>query len=326
MRIIVLYIILSIQFFSFNLYAQDDSEENTANTPIFREEELDEEKNNLVFKKSFIESLQYKAIENHKKSLKSLAVCEKIYPENVSMLFEFAKNYFALNQFIEAHHYCDKAHNLKPDDFWILALSKEIFEKEQNYTEAIRIQKQLYSYKPSEAGNLLRLYYRTKKMREGKKLITEIEHKFIYVLALDFYKKFFKTEKNQPLLNSDKKKLAKRELSDLKREFSKNKKYHILQEILEKENQTKQFANLLKDSELGLSLFPAQAELYLYKGLALNGLGKHKEAVLILESGLDYVFDDALLSKQLYQALIVGYKAVKNTVKVNYYKKMVQKL
>ena len=322
----LLHIILLVLFFSFNLYAQDDSEEETVSAPIFQEELLDEEKNYLTFKYSFIESLQYKAIENHKKALESLAICERVFPENVSRLFELAKNHFALNQYIEAHHYCDKALSIKSDDFWVLALSRDIFEKEKNYPEAIKIQKGLYSYKASAAGNLLKYYYRTKNIKEGKNLIEEIDKKYIYVLAIDFYRKyFFKVEEKQTL-DTKKNNSPNKELSTLKKEFLNSNDYTILQEILEKEYQTQQFSNLLEDSDLGLSLFPTQAKLYLYKGLALNALGKHKKAVLVLESGLDYIFDNTILTKQLYNALIVGYEALKNSNKADYYRQMVQKL
>lgn len=326
MKKFLLNIILLLLVFSFNTYAQDDSEEDTANVPIFQEELLDEEKNYLTFKQSFIESLQYKAIENHKKALESLAICETLFPDNVPMLFELAKNHFALNQYIEAHHYCNQALSIEPDAFWILALSRDIFDKENNYSEAIKIQKKLYASKASEAGNLLKYYYRTKKIEKGKDLIAEIDKKYIYVLLLDFYKKYFFKTKKQIVKSNHKKVLENRELSDLKKEFLNNNNYTVLQEILKKEYQTQQFSDLLEDSDFGLSLFPTQAKLYLYKGLALNGLGKFKEAISVLESGLDYVFDNTTLTKQMYKALIVGYEAVKNTTKANYYKQMVQKL
>ncbi len=318
----ILYSIILIQLFSITAFAQDDSEEGTTSAETFEKEELLKEKHLLNFKASFIESIKQRSIENYDKALESLSICENIYPNNEAMLFEKAKNHFALKQYIEAHHYCDKALDLNPNNFWIKTLSRDIFEKEHNFPEAIKIQKELYSKKQSEAGNLLKLYYRTKKIKEGQMFISEIDRKSIYVLNLDFYKKHFKVVTKSAENNN----FTTKKLNVLQNGFSQNNNYVTLQKILEKEVETKQFKALLKDSDTGLSLFPAQAKVYLYKGLALNGLQKYQEAVSVLESGLDFVFDNPTLTKRFYYALIEGYNGINNTVKANHYKQLVQKL
>jgi len=318
---------LIILLFSFTSFAQDDSEEGTKSAESFEKEELLKERHALNFKKCFFESIQQKNIENYDKALESLSICESIFPDNEAMLFEKAKNHFHLKQYIEAQHYCTKALSLNPDNFWVLALSRDIYEKEHNYPEAINIQKKLYAVKKSEAGGLLKLYYRTKKIKEGQEFLVEVERKNIYVLAIDFYKKQFKEK-----IENTKEYTAKGNISNskdinaLKDEFSRTNSFQILQQILEKEASKKQFEALLKDSNLGLSLFPAQATVYLYSGLALNALNKHKEAVIVLETGLDFVFDNPALIKQFYNELIIGYRKMKNIDKVNHYKHMVQKL
>ncbi len=325
-RQLLFYSIL-LQIFSFSCFAQDDTEEETTSADSFAKEELLEEQKYLNFKATFIESIKQKSIENYDKALELLTKCEAIYPENTSMLFEKAKNHFALKQYIEAHHYCDKALEIEPDNFWVMVLSRDIYEKEYNYGKAIQIQKNLYSKKKQEAENLLRLYFRSKSKKEGLALIDEIERKNITILNIDFYKKHFnasqKTSAKKPNGNGP---ADKSSLSSLKTVFSQTKEYKILLEILKIETSEKQFKNLLSYSHKGLALFPAQAKMYLYKGIALNGLGKHKEAASVLESGLDYVFDNPILLKEFYNALITAYSGTKTMSKVNYYKQMVQKL
>lgn len=328
MNKLVLYGFVVLQLFSFSLFAQDDTEEETVGTPIFNIDDLDGEESYLNFKTAFLESIRNKSIENYKKALETLDKCENIYPENVAMLFEKAKNHFALKQYFEAHFYCEKALSIEPTNFWLMTLSRDIFEREYNYPEAIKIQKKLFEIKKAEAENLLKLYYKTKNKKEGKLLISEIEQKHIYINNFDFYEKYFTKDQTISSIKKPaiKKNLNNNNLADLKKAFRQNKEYKILHEILEKEARTKQFELLLTDSDLGLSLFPAQAKLYLYKGIALNGLGKHKPAIQILESGLDFVFENKKLTKEFYNALIISFTGTSNMTKVNHYKELVQKL
>jgi len=325
MKKYIAYYIVLLQLFSFSLFAQDDTEEETTSAASFSEEELKEEQRYLNFKAAFIESIKQKSIGNYDRALESLSTCESILPKNVPMLFEKAKNHFAQKQYVEAHHYCDKALSIEPANFWIMALSRDIYEKDYNYPVAIEIQKRLYAIKKAEAENLLKLYYRTKNKSEGLALVEEIERKNISVLNIEFYEKYFRTDivTKKPVENGQ---ISQDDLSKLKKEFALNNEYAVLQEILKKEAREKQFEKLLMDSDIGLSLFPAQAMVYLYKGIALNGLGKFKESAIVLESGLDFVFDNKLLTKKFYNELIIAYSGTNNSNKVNHYKQMVQKL
>jgi len=322
-----LFLTFFILFYSLSSIAQDDTEEETNSVAFFEEAELRKEKEYLTFKVSFIEALRQKSIENYNKALESLAVCEGVYPDNTAMLFEQAKNTFKLKQYNEAYYYCNKALEFESSNFWFLSLLRDIHEKEQNYAEALIIQEELYKQKQSEARHLLKLYYLTKNKEKGKKLIMEIDKKAIPVMSIDFYKKYFYATRKSGNTKQINKTIPKeKELSSLQKEFKKNKDFKILQKILTKEKQSKQFKKLLDDSNLGIELFPAQSQVYLYNGYALNGLIKHKEAVAVLEAGLDFVFDDTKLSKQFYTALIIAYQGINNSEKVAYYKQLVQKL
>ena len=65
----------------------------------------------------------------------------------------------------------------------------------------------------------------------------------------------------------------------------------LLQACTEKQ----QFALVAKKADNLMQLFPTQPQFYYYAGLANNQLGQFKKAVTILESGLDFVIDDAAL-------------------------------
>jgi len=320
----ILYSALLIILMSVVSFAQDDSEEDTVSAESYEKEILKKENKYLKFKEAFLESLRQKNIENYNKALESLEVCEKIYPENTAMLFEQAKNNFKLKLNDEAQHYCEKALEIEPNNFWLLALSRDIYEKENNYEEAIKIQKQLFTIKQSEAQGLLKLYFKTKNKTEGKLLLAEIKSKAININGSEYYSRYFNSEstykkavvpqKNQP-----------NDLTSLQKRFTENNEYLVLKEIIEKELQAKQYQKLVKDSELGLSLFPAQAQVYLYNGIALNKLKDYQKASSVLESGLDFSFDTVQL-KKFYQELIIAYTKLSNSKKVKIYKNLVQKL
>jgi len=321
MRFVFFIGVLFIRFFGF---AQAGTEEIITTAESFSKEELSQEKKYLEFKKSFIEALAQKAIENYDKALEFLNVCEGIEPDNVPMLFEKAKNHFKLKQYVEAHYYCDKALAIEPDNFWVKSLSRDVFEREFQYEKAILIQEALFKEKKSEAQNLLKLYYRTKELEKGKALLKTIDEQGIYALGLSFYKKYFYQEEIK--INRTQVKTENKSIADLKADFSDNKDFKILRQLLIKFKEQQKYQELLAESETGLSLFPAQAEVYLYKGIALNALKHYKEASLVLEEGLDFVFDKPELSKKFYHNLIQAYKALNNTSKVNHYQQMVQKL
>jgi tetratricopeptide (TPR) repeat protein len=322
MKFIFFIGVLFINFFSF---AQAGTEEQVTSAESFSKKELNQEKKYLDFKKSFIESLAQKATENYDKALELLNACEDIYPDNVPMLFEKAKNYYKLKQYVEAHYYCDKALEIEPDNFWIKSLSRDVYEREFQYEKAILIQEELFKEKKSEAQNLLKLYYRNKDLEKGKALLQTIDQQGIYTLGLSFYNKYF-YQKEIVATNQSVSKINDKNIKDLQRDFSINKDFKILRQLLIKFKEQQKYQELLAESETGLTLFPAQAEVYLYKGIALNALKHHKEAALVLEEGLDFVFDKPMISKEFYLSLIQAYKALNNTVKVNHYQEMVQKL
>ena len=75
-------------------------------------------------------------------------------------------------------------------------------------------------------------------------------------------------------------------------------------------------------SASSLEVFPAQPVLYLLNAMANNNLQDFKAAINALETGLDYLFDNAELEKEFYEQLAVAYTGIGNTIKAaNFAKK-----
>lgn len=307
------YLFFYILLISFTTFSQDDTAEEVLSANMAAKAELVEEAKELKFQKHFIQGLQERSIENYNKALEELAISEKIFPKNIALLFEIAKNHFALKQYSEAQHYIDKALQIEPDNYWILNLSHDIYFKQNNYPEAIRVRKKMYTMKKQAAAGLLKLYYYTKEKEKGKALIKEIEHKNIYVGILDFYKKYFE-------------KIDQKTKDKVKETSNMKTPYVEILENLEQQLQDKDYTLLLTESDKAVALYPAQSLMYYYNGMALSGKGKHKQAVEMLEMGLDFVFDKPEVSKLFYRSLITSFTATNNSAKANYYKKLLGEL
>ena len=101
--------------------------------------------------------------------------------------------------------------------------------------------------------------------------------------------------------------------------FERDRSYMNLAPLLERELKTKQFLDLLKHSEEGLSLFPAQPFVYLMKGTALIQLRKNSEAVEVLQEGMDYLVDDPEMEYRFLEQLSLGFKAMGDNKKATEY-------
>jgi tetratricopeptide (TPR) repeat protein len=72
--------------------------------------------------------------------------------------------------------------------------------------------------------------------------------------------------------------------------------------------QKKQYEKVDKYAKQQLELYPTQASLYYYSGVALFNLNKTKEAINTLEEGVDYVVENPILEKEFYTQLAKSYE------------------
>jgi tetratricopeptide (TPR) repeat protein len=312
--------LIILLFFSNIIRSQDDSEENVT-AEEYTEEQLLEERKFLSFEDNFLNAVQQRSIENYDRAIEDLILCEKVYPENVAMFHEFAKNYLSKNNFSQALIYSEKALNIKPDNFWVKSIKRDILLKMNNLSEALVVQKELCVLNRSEASNLLNIYYKMQDRENGKKIIEEAEKNVIFIENLNFYKKFFLQEiKTDSTAEGTEPNPIQPEIIIVKNDLD-----SIINHLKLLESQ-KNFQELLSESAKSLELNSTQPMLYLFKGKAYNQLKKSKEAIEILENGLDFVFDNNELMKQFYNELVIAYQKEGNITKVNHYKQLVQKL
>jgi predicted Zn-dependent protease len=295
-------------------WSQDDSEETV--TAEEREiEELQVEQNYLDFKDYFISAIQHHIQENYDLALSKLNQCEKIYPDNLGMLYHKAKNYKALKDYQNADFYCDKLLTIQPDNYWGKTLKRDLFTAQNNFVDALSIQEDLYNADLNEAQELLKLYLKTQNLEKGKKVLKAVDDNAIYVENINYFKKVFNVKK---ITQNDDDSIDNNPTPTLK-----NTTQSIDYESIRKSND---FDNLYKVSSKALFQEPTNYTHYLYNGIALNKLKKHKDAIQILESGLDFIFEENKSMLNFYKELEFAYAALKNDRKAKYYQEMVHKL
>ncbi len=74
-------------------------------------------------------------------------------------------------------------------------------------------------------------------------------------------------------------------------------------------------------SENSLTVFPAQALLYLLNGVANNHLNNSEKAIESLEMGVDFLLDDPKMEKDFYEQLSKAYTQKGDSKKANFYAK-----
>jgi tetratricopeptide (TPR) repeat protein len=158
----------------------------------------------------------------------------------------------------------------------------KIYLKENNFSEAILVQQKLVKLNPKERVFLLELYIQNKNQEKALSLMKTMEQENVLSARYQRIKNNF-NQKKEPLVSEEK---SPTEIS-LESQFTTNKSFFILKKILEKNKANPSL--LIKYSNEGILLFPAQPFVYLMRGKALNDQKKYKMALLCLKNGIDFV-------------------------------------
>lgn len=286
------------------------------------------EQQQINFQTFFFEALQQKAIGNYDKAVYALEACNNIEKNNIAVLFELSKNYDLLIKYTEAEYYVLKGLENDPMNLYMLRHLKEIKTKQNDYTGAIKVQEKIISLQPEEEADLVILYIKSGEIESATKLLKKLDDLNKLPEGLQALKESLLQESDGPIEEFSEPIIVenpKRKVDLLEEEYSLNKDYNTLKMLLEEQWKTKQYLELLKHSEEGVSLFPAQPFLYLMNGRALNSLRKNNEALAVLEEGLDYIIEDDQLKSAFYQELSLSYKALgNNKMATEYYNRAME--
>ena len=274
------------------------------------------EEKELKFQQFFFNALSQKSIGNYQKAIENLESCNQILPNNKSVFFEFSKNYLYLNNTLLAKEYINRAIIQDSKNIWMQKHLVKVFEKENNFFEAIKIQQKIIVLNPKENKNLVLLYLKNRDYIKALSFIKTLEEDNL--LSLDLKKIKERLEKNN-YSETQKVKVSK----DIYQRFETEKTYTVLKQILLATKDKPRL--LLKYSKEGIALFPAQPFVYLINGSTLNVNREFKKALEILQNGIDFVIEDAM-EALFYKEMALAYKGLNNKVEERRYMEKYKKL
>ncbi|CAM1345756.1 tetratricopeptide repeat protein [Tenacibaculum crassostreae] len=281
------------------------------------------EANNFIFQQHFFKALSEKAIFNYKNAIESLEKCNEVIPNNTAVLFELSKNYEKLGRNPEALNYIDLALNNESSNLWMLEHKVTILRKLADFDKAILTQQKIAETHPKKKQLLVFLHLQNKNVEAAKKVLAELkEAKLLNARLRKIEERLTASKANTTSQPQPKETEANLDAKSL---FEKEKSYISLKMLLEKlavEND----ADLLKYSEQGLSLFPAQPFVYLMNGKALNNNKKYKKALESLQNGIDFVIDNNEIEAKFYLEMSTAYLGLNDVKKSNSYKDKATKL
>lgn len=310
------------------LWAQED---------VVSTEEMLVEQQNINFQTFFFEALAQKAIGNYDKAIYALEACHDIDKKDRAVLFELSKNYFFQFKYTEAEYYARMALELEPENIYMLRHLKDIKTKQNDFKGAIGVQNRIILLNPEEEADLVILYIKSGEIDQAVSLLRRLDAENKVPEGLIALKESLLQQGEAgsmgsvPSLNPSESISPNEEIDSqlmagpasksetLLEAFERDKSYMNLVPLLERELKTKQFLDLLKHSEEGLSLFPAQPFVYLMKGTALIQLRKNKEAAETLQEGLDYLIDDPEMEFRFLEQLSLAFKAMGENKKATEY-------
>ncbi|MBL4604967.1 MAG: hypothetical protein JKY02_04700 [Flavobacteriaceae bacterium] len=280
-----------------------------------------EEANELKFQEFFFKALSEKSIKNYQKAVENLEVCNTILPKNVTVYFEFSKNYFSLNKTQEAKEYIQRALIQEPRNIWMLEHLVQIHKKEQDFKSAIIAQKKVVSLNPKKREPLVYLYLQDRDYKNALSLMNTLEagkglskNLRQIKVSLEFRKGVVTKEEE------------KNDVPSLIKAFDADRTSFVSLKKLLNTTMNADKSAFHKYSELAVELFPAQPYVYLMRGKSLNMLKNYQEALTILESGIDFVIDNTSLEAQFYETMADAHVGLNNSQKALEYRNKVKKL
>ncbi|WP_217701341.1 tetratricopeptide repeat protein [Tenacibaculum aiptasiae] len=281
------------------------------------------ESDNIEFQENFFKALSNKAIFNYQKAIENLEKCNELDPNNKSVLFELSKNYVKLGRNNEALEYIKAAVEIDNENIWLLEHQVHILRKIAAFDEAIEVQEKIAHKYPKKKRLLVFLHLQNRDIPSAKEVLFELKKsKLLNARLRLIQEKLEETRSTKKTIKKEENTIAS---TDLKANFEKEKSFNNLKLLLNKLSSNND-DDLLKYSEQGLALFPAQPLVYFMNGKALNNKNQFKKAIQSLQNGIDFVIDNNEIEAKFYLEIARAYKGLNNPEKVKTYKKKAAKV
>ena len=259
------------------------------------------------FQELFFEALKQKGIENYDKAIKLFLECKRLDGNNATIDHELAKAYLVSNQLPSAQEHAQATLRSMPENYWVLNLLVTIMERQGADLDLTDSQIPHKNIKLRE--NLALIYYARQNYENALKVLDGME-------GSDFSKELtFRIGDSVKERDSNTIKTKEESIGGLPKANPIADYISLISDLLDNGD----FKSLEVHSLEALERFPSHPYFYYAYGTALNRKGQNKEAITILESGVDFLLDDMGLSNKIYKELADANRALGNTSKANMY-------
>lgn len=280
--------------------AQENDIKEEESSEVFLEEYTDE------FQEKFFEALKQKGIENYDRAVNLFLECKRLDPNNSVLDHELAKAYLASKQLVLAQQYAIAALVDRPDNFWVLNTLVTIVQRQGSPLDVVR-DKIPYNNSILQE-NLAMIYFRQENYENALKILNGMKNN---AFSRELTSKINNSIRSMERLENQRDTV----IVKVEKENPMDNYVSIISGYLEKGD----FKNAEAISVEAMENFPAQPYFYYANGLSLNRGKKHKEAIAVLELGLDYLLDDVDLANEMYKELVDANNALGNSSKANMY-------
>ncbi|MGJ8715832.1 MAG: tetratricopeptide repeat protein [Maribacter stanieri] len=303
-KLIFLGLVIGVFNSPMSSYAQEDQDIDVEQSAeVFLEEYSD------TFQENFFEGLKQKGIRNYDRAITYFLECKKLQPQNTVVSFELAKFHLYDKQLIVAQEYALEALNGEPENYWYAETLINIVEARKSVIEEVK--EELSWNNTVLRGNIAEIYFLKGNYLNAKSVLkgvkTSKKYERLEMKITDSIAK--QSKKINPIVQSPKP-VSSQDIDSVE-------DYKIQIETLL--GATTDNVKLFQTTEEAIENFPSQPYFYYANGAALNRAQKHKEAIDILETALDYLIDDVSLENAIYKELVNAYTATNNTSKANMY-------
>jgi tetratricopeptide (TPR) repeat protein len=294
----------------------------------YAQEEETAEDRDIRFQNHFFEALKQRAIQNFERANTNLEQCYEIDSTNSAVHFEFAKNHFDLDNYMEAEYFIDRGLRLRPGSVPMLRLEVQLYKEQLKLDRAITVQLRLQEIDPGHGEELVVLYIQNKEYPKAEEVIASMERDGLMTRKLSGLKEFIRNRRI-PMGQEGKVITDERPTGDeesLRQRFFNEGDYQALIQLLELLKNAERYGELEELSRSGLELYPAQPALYWHHADALISLGKYNEAIDVLSIGIDFVIQNDELKAAFYRSYSEAYGGLNDPVKAEEYMKKADNL
>lgn len=129
------------------------------------------------FQELFFKALSDRAIENYDRAIESLKKAQAYQQGEPAVYFELGKNYFDLEDFLNAERYLKKALEKQPDDEAVLSALNELYRETHAYQKAIPIVDKLSRSEVRYKEELAELYFSIKDYSRSLQVLDQVDEK-----------------------------------------------------------------------------------------------------------------------------------------------------